>query len=91
MLISETGPDIDKSGVTSPPFQGEKQRTVSLTGCKVELRFQDARAFTCVSLLGTDSLGLSSIPRLFLTVSEVKFKDAELCQLQGQILIFRTR
>jgi hypothetical protein len=63
---------------------------VSLTTCRVEPRFQDARDVTDVSVAGTVSLGLNSLPPLFLKVSDVKFKDAELCQLQDEFHTYRT-
>jgi hypothetical protein len=64
---------------------------VLLTSCQIEPRFQDARDVTHVSVAVTVSLGLNSLPPLFLAVSEVTLKDAELHQLQDEFHIFRTR
>jgi hypothetical protein len=62
---------------------------VSLPNCQIESRFQDARDLTHVSVVATVSLGLNSFPSLFLTVSNVTFKDAELQQLQDEFPTFR--
>jgi hypothetical protein len=58
---------------------------------KVEPRFQDARDVTHVSVARTAAVGLKPLPWPFLTVSDVKFKDAESCQLQDQFHTFRAR
>jgi hypothetical protein len=64
---------------------------VSLTSCKAELRLQEARDIGNVFMVNAVSLGLNSLPSLFLTVSDMKFNDAELCQLQYQFHTFRTQ
>jgi hypothetical protein len=63
---------------------------VSLTSCQIESRFQDARNVTHVSVVASMSLGLNSLSPLFLTVSDVTFKDAESRQLQDEFYAFRT-
>jgi hypothetical protein len=58
---------------------------VSLTSFQTEPRFQDARRVTRVSGVATMSIGLNSLTPLFLTISDVTYKDAELCQLQDEL------
>jgi hypothetical protein len=62
-----------------------------LTSCNAEPRLQDASDVSRVVVVGAMSLGLNSLPALFLRDSDVKLKDAELFQLQDQFHGFRTR
>jgi hypothetical protein len=66
-------------------FQRKKSKVVSLTSCQTELRFQDTRDVTHVSVVATASLGLNSLPPLFSMDSDVMFKDTELRQLQNEL------
>jgi hypothetical protein len=81
--------DMDESGVTARPFKGKKRKVASLTNCQIELRFQDARDVTHVFIVATMPFGLNSLPPLFLRVSDLAFKDAELRQLQDEFHTFR--
>jgi hypothetical protein len=78
---------MDESGVTARPFEGKKQKVVSLTSCKTQPHFQDARHIAHVSV-GTVSPGVNSLPPLFLTVSGVSFKSVELSHQLGEFHTF---
>jgi hypothetical protein len=72
---------MDEPGITARSFKGGKGKVVSLTSCQTKARFQDANNIPDVSAVVTVSLGPNSLPLLFLTVSDVTFKDAELCTM----------
>jgi hypothetical protein len=72
---------MDDPGVTARPFKGKKRKVVSLTSCQTEPRFQDAIDVVHVSVVVTVSLGLNSLPPLFLTISDVMVKNVELCRV----------
>jgi hypothetical protein len=82
--------NMGESGVTARPFKGKKRKMVSLTSYQIQPRFQNAKNVTHVSVVTTVSLGLNSLPPLFLTVPEAAFKDAESRQLQDEFHPFRT-
>jgi hypothetical protein len=79
---------MDESGVTQPDLS--KRKVVSLTSCQIPPHCQDARDVTHVYVVATMSLGLGSLPPLFLTVPDVVFKNAELRQLQNEFHTVRT-
>jgi hypothetical protein len=81
---------MDESGVTAGLFKGKKRKMISLTSGQIGPRFQDATDVIQVSVVATMSLGMNSLPPLFLTVSEVTLQDAKLRQLQDKFHIFRT-
>jgi hypothetical protein len=69
-------------------FKGKKRRVVPLTGCKAAPRFQCARYVTHVPVADAAWHGVGSLAPLFLTLSDLKLKNAELCQRQDQFHTF---
>jgi hypothetical protein len=82
--------NMDESGVSARPFKGKQKKVVFVTDCPVAPRFQDIRDVSHVSIVGTISLGLKSLPPLLLTTSEVAFKNRELLLLHDDFFVFRT-
>jgi hypothetical protein len=74
-----------------PDFSKERnQKWCRWRVAKPSRVFEDAGHVTHVSV-STMSLGLNSPTPLFLTVSDVTFKDTELFQLQNQFHTFRAK
>jgi hypothetical protein len=82
--------NMDESGVTARPFKGRKRKVVFLKHCPISPKFLDIRDVSHVSVVGTISLGLTSLPPLFLTTSNVAFKSHELLRLRDEFFFFRT-
>jgi hypothetical protein len=76
---------MDESGVTVCPFKGERRKVVSLIMCPVEPHIQEIRDLSHVSVVTTVSLGLNSLPLLFLTVLDIDSRDLELCTMPGDL------
>jgi hypothetical protein len=81
---------MHESEVTARPFKSQKKKVVFLMGCPVAPRFQDIHDVSHVSLVGTISLDLKSLPPLLLTTPEVAFKSRELIRLRDELFVFRT-
>jgi hypothetical protein len=63
---------------------------ISLDICPVEPLFQEIRNTSYISVIGAASFGLNSLLALFLTVSDMKYRDPELERLTENFRTFRT-
>jgi hypothetical protein len=74
---------MDESGVAAHLLKGKRRKVVSLIACPVEPHFQDIRDVSNVSAVETVSLGFSSLPPLFLAVSDINSRDPEWRTIPG--------
>jgi hypothetical protein len=89
MQIPEAEFQRERSGVIASPYKGKKIKLISLDPCPVEPLFQEIREASHVSVIGAVSFGLNLLPPLFLTVSDINYRDPKLERLQESFRIFR--
>jgi hypothetical protein len=77
--------NMHEFGVTSRPFEGKRRKAASLIRCPIEPHFQDIRGVGHVSAAEAVLFGLSSLPPLFLTGSNIGPRDPELCTVPGDL------
>jgi hypothetical protein len=79
--------NMDDTGVTDQAFKGKNYRVASLMNCRADPHPQEAGEIIYLSLAG-NRIAWPEFPSSL--VSDAKFKDAELRQLQDESHTFRT-